>query len=259
MRRGVDFWRFLSPLLHVRLRLFPVASGWRLSRPLSRFRMKRFPPVRTTHPNPTEPTMNTHPSAGKDLSRRAFLQATGTAAAALYGLSASAEEDSPSKRKVVVGAHPWVYAATQPGYDITPVLPRIFADMKYAGLDGIELMHTSAAAGRLGRSGSAGSRRSMKLPVIGTSFGGAMWDRAQHAAVMDDAREGHSAGWRNWAGGRLGSPWAPSRGGARRGRHRSNSTPRRNCWGRSSPFARSTMSYRTSTITRTKWRTISTT
>ena len=41
------------------------------------------------------------------------------------------------------GAHPWVYAATQPNYDITPVLPAIFADMQYAGLDGIELMHTA--------------------------------------------------------------------------------------------------------------------
>ena len=34
--------------------------------------------------------------------------------------------------KVIVGAHPWVYAATLPGYDITPKLESIFADMAYA-------------------------------------------------------------------------------------------------------------------------------
>lgn len=44
--------------------------------------------------------------------------------------------------KVTVGAHPWVYAAKLPNNDITPVLDQIFADMKYAGMDAIELMHT---------------------------------------------------------------------------------------------------------------------
>lgn len=89
-------------------------------------------------------------------------------------------------RKVTVGAHPWVYAATQPQYDITPVLPQIFADMSYAGVDGIELMHTALrpddAVERISK-----LSREHKLPVIGTSFSGAMWDRAQHAAVWEDA------------------------------------------------------------------------
>lgn len=132
--------------------------------------------------------MNAHHSAGENLSRRAFLQTTGTAAATLYGFSSLAEENSPGKRKIVVGAHPWVYAATRPEYDITPVLPQIFADMKYAGLDGIELMHTALrpddAVERIGR-----LSKEHELPVIGTSFGGAMWDRAQHAAVMEDAQK----------------------------------------------------------------------
>jgi len=89
--------------------------------------------------------------------------------------------------RVVVGAHPWVYAATQPGYDITPVLPRIFADMSYAGLAGIELMHTALrpddAVARIGEL----SRRS-RLPIIGASFDGAMWNREMHEMVLDDAR-----------------------------------------------------------------------
>jgi len=88
--------------------------------------------------------------------------------------------------KVVVGAHPWVYAATQPKYDITPVLPQIFADMQYAGMDGIELMHTALrpkdAVERIG-----GLSEKHRLPVLGMSFGGAMWDRSQHPAVLEDA------------------------------------------------------------------------
>ncbi len=48
-----------------------------------------------------------------------------------------------SDERVIVGGHPWVYAARQPGYDITPILNDIFADMAWAGLDGIELMHTA--------------------------------------------------------------------------------------------------------------------
>jgi sugar phosphate isomerase/epimerase len=94
---------------------------------------------------------------------------------------------SGPKKKVVVGAHPWVYAATQPNYDIYPVLDQIFADMSYAGLDGIELMHTALrypdAVERIGA-----LSQEHALPVIGTSFGGAMWDRTQHEAVFEDAR-----------------------------------------------------------------------
>ncbi len=89
-------------------------------------------------------------------------------------------------RKVVVAGHPWVYAATQPKYDIYPVLDRIFADMNYAGLDAIELMHTALrpddSVERIGE-----LSRKFKLPVLGMSFEGRMWDRTAHSAVMDDA------------------------------------------------------------------------
>jgi sugar phosphate isomerase/epimerase len=90
-------------------------------------------------------------------------------------------------KSVPVGAHPWVYAAKQPNYDIFPILGRIFSDMSYAGLDGIELMHTAL------RHDDAVERitelsEKHKLPVIGTSFGGNMWDRDQHKAVLQDAK-----------------------------------------------------------------------
>jgi sugar phosphate isomerase/epimerase len=124
---------------------------------------------------------------GTAISRRAFLKTTGVAATAVgVGITLTTATAATAKRKVVVGAHPWVYAATQPNYDLTPVLPQIFADFSYAGMDGIELMHTALnpndAVARIGE-------LSVKhnLPVIGTSFSGAMWDRGQHALVLENA------------------------------------------------------------------------
>ncbi|MDP3072566.1 MAG: sugar phosphate isomerase/epimerase [Opitutaceae bacterium] len=120
------------------------------------------------------------------ISRRDFLKTTAIAATAA-GLS-GALGAATTKRKVVVGAHPWVYAATQPNYDPTPVLPQIFADFSYAGIEGIELMHTALRPGdAVARIGELSQKH--RLPVIGTSFGGAMWDRAQHSAVLEDAEK----------------------------------------------------------------------
>jgi len=132
------------------------------------------------------------------LDRRRFLGSTGKgllAGATGMGFISSCrstETDnlrsgSRSQKKVIVGGHPWVYAATQPDYDIYPILDQIFADMSYAGLDGIELMHTALrypdAVERI-----RGLSNKNALPVIGTSFGGDMWDRARHEAVYEDAR-----------------------------------------------------------------------
>jgi sugar phosphate isomerase/epimerase len=100
--------------------------------------------------------------------------------------SSSVAPPRPDKGMCIVGAHPWVYAATQPGHDITPVLPQIFADMSYAGFDGIELMASAlrpdSAVERI-----AALSHEYKLPIIGASFGAAMWDRQQHVGVMADA------------------------------------------------------------------------
>ena len=125
---------------------------------------------------------------GRAVSRRQFLKcavaATTVASNTLPGSVWARDGDRP--KKVVVGAHPWVYAATQPKYDITPILDQIFADMSYAGMDGIELMHTAL------RPDDAVERiqtlsQKHKLPVIGTSFGGVLWDRKQHQQVLEDA------------------------------------------------------------------------
>jgi len=123
------------------------------------------------------------------LTRREFLGWTAglLLAAGLADAVATGQTDArPGKKKVLVGGHPWVYAAPLPNYDITPVLPQIFADMSYAGLDGVELMHNTLrpkdAVERI-----AELSRKHRLPVIGMSFSGTMWDRAKHQAVLDDA------------------------------------------------------------------------
>ena len=131
--------------------------------------------------------VNVPASQKSRISRRQFLAATAatTAASGLARCDWTAAAEATAAR-VVVGAHPWVYAATQPKYDITPVLPQIFADMQYAGMEGIELMHTAL------RPKDAVERIKVllekhRLPVLGMSFGGAMWDRSQHHAVLEDA------------------------------------------------------------------------
>ncbi len=86
---------------------------------------------------------------------------------------------------IPVAAHPWVYAAKQPEYDILPILDAIFTDMAYAGLDGIELMHTTlrhdAAVDRI-----AELKAKHGLDVIGSSFGGTFWnEEGQREAIAD--------------------------------------------------------------------------
>lgn len=118
------------------------------------------------------------------LDRRQFLRFTGLALAGTGAARAAAATEAPAK--IVVGGHPWVYAAKLPQYDITPVLDQIFADMSYAGLDGVELMSTALdpddAVARI----QALSRK-YSLPVIGASFSGAMWDVQQRPKVLADA------------------------------------------------------------------------
>ena len=128
------------------------------------------------------------------LNRRQFLRSTAyglltATTGTLLGTSCQSTQNSnpAGQKKVIVGGHPWVYAATQPKNDIYPILDQIFADMSYAGLDGIELMHTALrypdAVERI-----AALSNEHSLPVMGTSFGGAMWDRTQHETVFEDAR-----------------------------------------------------------------------
>ncbi|MBI4873494.1 MAG: sugar phosphate isomerase/epimerase [Acidobacteria bacterium] len=89
--------------------------------------------------------------------------------------------------KVAVGAHPWVFAAKQPNADPTPVLEQIFREFGAAGLDGVELMHkVLLSEGGVERVRELSRRH--RLPVIGTSWSGAMWKREEHGAILAEAR-----------------------------------------------------------------------
>lgn len=123
------------------------------------------------------------------MSRRGFLRTASLSGATLLAsnwISARGAATAEPRPPVLVGAHPWVYAATQPNYDITARLPEIFADMQYAGIAEIELMHTALrptdAVSRIG----ALSRRH-EVPVVGASIDEPMWDRRQHARILAEA------------------------------------------------------------------------
>lgn len=88
--------------------------------------------------------------------------------------------------RVHVGAHLWVFAAGQPGYDAYPVLDEVFAQMGKAGLDGIELMnfvllHDDSVA----RIRELSKRHA--LPVIGSSWSANLWDASTHEGAMAQA------------------------------------------------------------------------
>ena len=132
------------------------------------------------------------PLAPGRISRRHFVMSTLAAIPAVQSATlagpgtGSSTAFTPPAKKTMVGAHLWVYAATQPGYDPTPVLESVFADVSAAGLDCLELMHVALrhedAVDRIGA-----LITKYKLPVIGTSFEGPMWNREKHAAIYADA------------------------------------------------------------------------
>lgn len=123
----------------------------------------------------------------RSINRKQFLKTTALGSFGLIPLSLNSNFISKSvNNEVIVGAHPWVYAANLPNYDITPRLEQIFGDMNYAGMDGVELMHhplrSVEATERIGE-----LKEKHNLPVIGTSYGADMWDRNKHAEILEDA------------------------------------------------------------------------
>lgn len=122
-------------------------------------------------------------------SRRTFLRHAGAVAAAtMLGNVASANvfSENAAPNKVPVYAHLWVYASRYPpNWDCTPILDDVFSDLKYAGIEGVELMEV------LLRHDDAVSRLNdlkgkYSLPVIGTSYNASMWDRSKQQQILDD-------------------------------------------------------------------------
>ncbi len=86
-----------------------------------------------------------------------------------------------------VGAHCWVFAARQPGYDPYPVLEDVFREFKSGGVDGVELMHQAL----LHDDSVAKVKELAKkhtLPVLGSSWSPVTWDVSQRAQVLQEGR-----------------------------------------------------------------------
>jgi len=125
----------------------------------------------------------------KSNSRRVFLKtsATFTGAVLVNGLF-DPVGISERKAKPAVDGHLWVYASRYPpDWDCTPILDEVFSDLKYAGIDGVEVMESV-----LKHEGSVERLKALikkyELPVSGTSYYGDMWDKSRQPYILDDIK-----------------------------------------------------------------------
>jgi sugar phosphate isomerase/epimerase len=116
-------------------------------------------------------------------SRRHFIRAIGLLAGGLLAHPLLAET---AAGRTKVSAHIWVYASKYPpDWDATPVLDKIFSDLKFAGYDGVELMEIvlrhDDAVDRI-----SALAKKHRIPVSGASYGASLWDAKTHDATMKD-------------------------------------------------------------------------
>jgi sugar phosphate isomerase/epimerase len=122
-------------------------------------------------------------------SRRKFIKASGILSGSLFLSDVINSASLPfdfATRKIPLYAHLWVYASKYPpDWDCTPILDEVFSDLKFAGLQGVELMEVI-----LRRSGSVerlkGLVEKFSLPVVGTSYNGNMWMKSKHSEILED-------------------------------------------------------------------------
>ena len=116
-------------------------------------------------------------------SRRHFIK---TSSAFTAGLMLHPDKNFFLQHTIPVYGHLWVYASRYPpDWDCTPVLNDVFSDLKYAGIEGVEIMEV------LLRHDDAVERLNdlihrYNLPVVGTSYYGDMWDKDQQQKILDD-------------------------------------------------------------------------
>src|SRR5687768_10130266 len=123
--------------------------------------------------------------------RRKFLKQAGKVIGGAYLIPAFeniVQAKSIVANNIKVSGHLWVYAsAFPPNWYSTPVLEKVFADLSYAGLDGVELMEINLrhenAVEHLSR-----LAKKYKLPVTGTSYNGNMWNATKHAEILADIK-----------------------------------------------------------------------
>jgi len=125
----------------------------------------------------------------KSNSRRGFLKTSATfTGAVLFNGLFDPVCVSERKAKPAVDGHLWVYASRYPpDWDCTPILDEVFRDLKYAGIDGVEVMEPV-----LKHEGSVERLRALikkyELPVSGTSYYADMWNKSRQPYILDDIK-----------------------------------------------------------------------
>jgi sugar phosphate isomerase/epimerase len=122
------------------------------------------------------------------MDRRKFIQSSSLSllALSLYRTAgASSFTAGNASKKISVGAHVWVYAASQPGYDVSPVLSQIFSDMAYAGFDGVETMEHPLRSTVYTKQ-IAELIEQHKIKLTGSSYGADMWNKDKQNEIYED-------------------------------------------------------------------------
>jgi sugar phosphate isomerase/epimerase len=122
------------------------------------------------------------------MNRRNFIRNTSLSLVAL-SIAAKARSNEytggKNRKRIMVGAHVWVYASTQPGYDVSPVLDRIFSDMSYAGFDGVETMEHPLRSTLYTKQIKEFTDK-YKIKLTGSSYSGEMWDKDKQNQIYED-------------------------------------------------------------------------
>jgi sugar phosphate isomerase/epimerase len=122
------------------------------------------------------------------MNRRIFIRNTSLSALALSlsqaGISGIISDDN-NRKKIPVGAHVWIYAATLPGFDVSPVLGQIFSDVAYAGFDGVETMEHPLRSAVYTKQIKELIEQ-YKIRLIGSSYSGDMWDKEKQNKIYED-------------------------------------------------------------------------
>jgi sugar phosphate isomerase/epimerase len=122
------------------------------------------------------------------MDRRKFIRNTSLSFLAL-SLSKSANSipffgKNPAK-KIPVGAHVWVYAASMPKYDVSPILSQIFSDMAYAGFDGVETMEHPLRSTVYTKQIKELIDQ-YKIGLTGSSYGADFWNKDKQNEIYED-------------------------------------------------------------------------
>jgi sugar phosphate isomerase/epimerase len=119
------------------------------------------------------------------MNRKDFILRSLTAGAFAASGIPSLASGMVKKKKLPVSAHVWVYARSQPEYDVSPILEQIFSDLKYAGFDGVELMELHFR-NRQTKEIIAELISRYQIALSGISYTGDMFDESKHSFILED-------------------------------------------------------------------------